>query len=131
MHTFHSWLENATQPTYPYYHHVQVALFGGFSYLTSALLTRTPPLNSMAITISAYTISQFTAPLFVKLLQPYKDYSLVPLTGQVVHISFCFATANLVCSIFGLSISYKLLPKEIAAFLSVIAVTRLVLQKTR
>lgn len=131
MQSFSIWIDDVTQPKHPYYHPVQALLFGSFSYLSTACLSSTPPKNAMTVTITAYTISQFTAPLFSKWLEPYKDISLVPLVGQVVHITLSFGTANVICRIAGRSISFKAVGAQITFFLSAISLTRLGLHKLR
>ena len=131
MQALSKWVEDVTQPDHPCYHPVQALFFGTVSYLGTACFLSTPPKNAMTLTITAYTISQFTAPLFNKWLEPYMDVSLVPLVGQVVHITISFGTANIICRIAGRSISFKAVGPQIILFLSAISMTRVGLLKCR
>lgn len=131
MHSLSRWIADVTQPQHPFYHPVQALLIGGCSYLGTACLSSTPPKNAMTLTITAYTISHLTAPLFSEWLEPYKEFSLVPLVGQVVHLTICFSTANIICKIGGRSVSFKAVGTQIIFFLSTVSVLKLGLLRFR
>lgn len=131
MHAVSKWIEDVTQEKHPFYHPVQALLIGGCSYLGTACLSSTPPANAMTITITAYTISHLTAPLFSQWLEPYKDISLVPLAGQVVHLTICLSTANVICRIGGRSVSFKAVGAQLLFFLSSVSVLKLGLLRFR
>ena len=131
MHSLSRWIEDVTQPAHPFYHPVQALLIGSFSYIGAACFTKTPPKNAMTVTIAAYTISQATAPLFSRWLEPYMDVTLVPLVGQVVHLTISFSTANIICRIGGRSISFKAMFPQIMLFLTAASLARYGLLKFR
>ena len=117
-------LENITNRDNRNYHLWQMAIFGSVSLISSIFFTGTPPLSRLSLNVTAYVISQLSTPLFVQLFEPYRSVSLGPLAGQAANISFAYVTANIICALFHLSVSYKSLPKEILIFLSIFAVAR-------
>ncbi len=125
------WLDQATQPRHPLYHPVQVVMFAGLSYISTACFTSIPPSKGMTFVILAYTISQFTASLFSKLLDPYQDIALVPLIGQVVHLSVALISAKVICQLIGQSLSFKEIRKMSIVFIMTLFVMRFALRKFR
>lgn len=125
MRALSRWIEEVTQPSHPHYHPVQAALFGSISYIGTACLLSIPPENAMVVTIIAYTINLAVAPLISKWLQRHMDVSLVPLIGQVIHLSIAYGIANVICRLGGCSIPLKAVAAQILIHISAIALTRL------
>ena len=118
-----AWLEEATQPGHTFYHPVQACLFGGISWLGASLFS-IPKTNAVAVSVTAYAISQFTTPLISEWLEPYMEISLIPLCGQVGNLSLAFCSANILCYLAGKSISINAAMILVAFLLATIALLR-------
>lgn len=128
---FSNWLEQATQPGHPFYHPSQIALFASLSYVSTACLTSLPPLRGMTLTILAYSISQFTTPLFSQLFEPYRNKSLAPFIGQVLQLSTSLMLAKVFCRLVGQSLSLKEMRQVSLVFMTCLYVSRIALLKLR
>lgn len=125
------WLDKVTQPEHPYYHHFQIGLFAGCSYIGTACLTRIPPKKAALFTALAYSISQWVAPLFAQLLESYQDVTLAPLIGQVLHISVTLILSKVICRIVGQSLSFEEIYQISLSCLVSLFVVRLAIRKFR
>ena len=125
------WLDQTTRPQHPLYHPVQIVMFAGISYISNACFTSIPPSKGMTFAILAYVISQFTAPLFSRFLDPYQEIALVPLIGQVIHLSVALILARAICQLIGQSLSFKEIRKMSIVFIITLFVMRFALRKFR
>jgi hypothetical protein len=129
--SFSLWLEQVTQPEYPYYHPIQVGLFASLSYVSTACLTSIPPVRGATLTVSAYLISQLTAPLFCEFFKPYQEIPLIPLIGQVLQWTTSLILAKVMCRIAGQVISFKEMRQIGLGFLMCLYIARWALFKFR
>jgi hypothetical protein len=126
--SFQHWLKEASsQPSHPFYHPIQATLFASLSYAGTMCFTSIPPIRAMTFAVLAYAISQFVAPLFSELLEPYQEVELVPLTGQVLQLSTSLILAKVICSLAGLALSCKEIRKVCVVFLVSFCIFRLVI----
>lgn len=125
------WIADVTQPNHQLFHPVQLFLCGSFSYLGTSCFLSTLPKDAMAVTMTAYVVSQLTSPFFSSWLTPYKVVNLVPLAGQVAHLIFSFYSANFICRLVGKSISMKAVAGQMLLFLTTVSIMRIVLRRFR
>ncbi|WP_068468280.1 hypothetical protein [Candidatus Protochlamydia phocaeensis] len=128
---FSRWLGQMTQPTHPYYFSAQLLLFSGLSYLSTACLTSIPPVQGMAFMTIAFTISHFVAPLFAKWLEPYWTVSLVPLAGQILHLTTSALLSKAICFLAGYHLTLTQIAQVSSAFLVAVYVLKFALLKFR
>ncbi len=113
-------------------HHLeQMAVFGTVSlfssFITSLFIKSNPPLNALSWTLTSYIINTLSQRLFVEFFEPYRHFSLVPTAGQLAHLSFTFITANIICSVVGLSIHFRSIPYEIIKYILILLVAAIAL----
>ena len=125
------WIEQVTQPKHPLYHPVQGFLFGSCTYIGTAYLTSIPPRKGMLFAVLAYTLSQLTASFFAEFLEPYQEISLVPLIGQVMHLTTSLILAKTICSILKEPLTFKEMRQISFVFLGSLYVMRFALRKFR
>lgn len=125
------WLAEVTkQPNHPYYHHVQLTLFAGLSYISTSCFTSIAPKKGVTLVVLSYTISQAIAPLFYK-LEPYQNQPFVVLIGRFIHLASSLLLAKISCEFIGLSLSFKQMRQIVIAFSIALFISRFALLKIR
>ncbi len=128
---FSHWLGQMTQPSNRYYHPVQVMLFASLSYTGTACLTSIPPMRGLSLAVLSYAISQLILPFFRLFLEPYQEVPLVPLLGQVIHLSTVLLLAKVICHLVGQPLSCKEIRKISLIFIMSLFVMKFALRKFR
>lgn len=131
LESYSPWLEQITQPQYPYYHPIQASLFASLSYIGAACLTSISPRRAMTVAILAYAISQLISPFFCQLVGPYEDVSLVPLAAQILQLTSSLVLAKVICQFVGQTLSFKEIRHLSIVFMICLYVSRLALRKFR
>lgn len=128
---FSRYLKDITKPTHPYYYPVQVSLVASLAYVGTRCFTSLPPLQGTTLAVLMYSIDQFTTPLVGKLIRPYQDITLVPLVGQVLHLTLSLLLTKAICQLAGYSFSFKQMRSVGIVFLVTLAILHFALRQFR
>lgn len=82
----------------------------GITYSFLSVATSINPWEAMVFAHLAYLIDLVAAPLFAYYLEPYREYSLVPLAGQVAHLCTSVVLSQVICYLFKSNITLTQIP---------------------
>lgn len=84
---------------------MQVSVLSAVSYTTTGMFTGIPPIKAVFFVGVSYLIDQIVSPIFANWLEPYRNAPLVPLAGQITHLTLSGLSAHSLGLLLGMGLT--------------------------
>lgn len=113
----------------PLRHFIRFSSFITLSVLVTKTLTSMALTKTVSFITIAYLTSHLTASIFAAFLEPYSLTPLVPIIGQVVHLSLAILIAQKACSLIKSPLSFHEVKVILACAAVAIAIFKMIIRR--